>query len=199
MPLASTNFVRNSFALLLIGLVTLTVILAMSLVMVERTRSYSDAVVEMPQIRRALLSAFGLVQDAESSQRGFLLTREPAYLEPYHTARGTIDENIARLRELVRAKPEYAPAVDRIAQTISAKLAELAETVELAQAGRIEEALALVRSNRGERVMAELRAATDSLLGSVNAAAGRKRGRYAGQCGEAQSDPHRWRARSSFS
>ena len=91
MPLASTNFVRNSFALLLIGLVTLTVILAMSLVMFERTRSYSDAVVEMPQIRRALLSVFGLVQDAESSQRGFLLTREPAYLEPYQTARATIE------------------------------------------------------------------------------------------------------------
>jgi signal transduction histidine kinase len=169
MPPASTNFVRNSFALLLVGLVTLTVILGMSLVMLERTRSYSDALVEMPQIRRALLNVFGLVQDAESSQRGFLLTREPAYLEPYRTATATIDQNTTRLRELVRAEPEYAPAVDAMAQLIGAKLAELAETVELAQAGRMDEAMALVRSHRGERAMAELREATNSLLGSINA------------------------------
>ena len=169
MPQASTNLVRNSFVLLLIGMVTLMVILAMSLVMAERTRSYADALVEMPQIRRALLNVFGSVQEAESSQRGFLLTREPAYLEPYHTATATIDQSIARLRELVTGKPDYAPSVERIAALVAAKLAELAETVELAQAGRTDEALALVRSDRGKREMTELRQATDSLLGAIDA------------------------------
>lgn len=169
MPIDSTKLVRLTFGLLLIGLVTLLAIVAMSLLMVERTRAYSDALVEMPQIRRTLLDVFGLVQDAESGQRGFLLTREPAYLEPYLNATAEIESKITNLREVVRGRPEYSASVDQLAALIGAKLTELAETVELAQAGRMDEALALVRSDRSTRAMAAVREATDTLLASVNA------------------------------
>lgn len=169
MPSKDNKFVRRTAALLLVGLFALLAIVGASLWLVGRTGVYSDALVEMPQTRRALFGVRALVQDVESGQRGYLLTRDEAYLEPYRTALDALQREISGLQDRVRQRPAYVRAVRELTGLISVKTAELNQTVELARAGRIEEAMAIVRTDRGKVAMDAIRAATDDLLASINA------------------------------
>ncbi len=97
------------------------------------------------------------LQEAETGQRGFLLTGEPAYLAPYERARDLVRDEIARLTALTRDNAEQQRALGQIDETARAKLDELRQTVELRQAGDAEGALALVRTDRGLVLMERLR------------------------------------------
>src|SRR5947208_4085938 len=54
------------------------------------------------QVLEALESILSLLMQAESGQRGFLLTRKDSYLKPYEDALGEITQRIKDLRELTR-------------------------------------------------------------------------------------------------
>lgn len=95
-------------------------------------------------IRRAQ----SLLVDAETGQRGFLLTSKRSYLGPYERARTELPLLLARLRASHPAAP--TEALDSASQ---AKLLELQKTVELAESGRRQAALAIVDSDSGKRYM----------------------------------------------
>ncbi|GAC1654158.1 MAG: hypothetical protein NVS9B15_14800 [Acidobacteriaceae bacterium] len=101
-------------------------------------------------LTRQLLSD---MQDAETGQRGYLLTRQPEYLEPYLRATAQIDTTTRYLEDA-----GLDPAmVARVRELSRLKLDELAETIELTRKGQHEEALNVVRSNREKQYMDQLR------------------------------------------
>ena len=107
------------------------------------------------------------LKDAETGQRGYLLTGREAYLAPYEAAEARLAADFARLEQAV--PPDAATqgaAQGRIARMrglAEAKMAELRETIALYQSGAVEAAVEAVRTDRGQRDMDALRAETEAM------------------------------------
>jgi methyl-accepting chemotaxis protein len=99
------------------------------------------------------------LKDAETGQRGFLLTGDDKYLEPYNAARAAINEEIAALGELTSSNPSQVPRVVALKPQVANKLAELQETIDARKdpARGAEAALQIVRSDKGKQAMDEIR------------------------------------------
>src|SRR6185437_3180143 len=85
-PITNRFFVRSTLGLLLVGLVALAAIVATAFWLGVRTNASFDAVLAARTLRGATIDVRGSLQDAETSQRGFLLTGRDPYLQPYQTA-----------------------------------------------------------------------------------------------------------------
>ncbi len=55
-----------------------------------------------------------LLDDAETGQRGYVITGEPRYLEPYHSSRAVIDQRLREVRYLTRDNPRQQHRLDRL-------------------------------------------------------------------------------------
>ena len=97
------------------------------------------------------------IRAAETGQRGYILTGEHRYLAPYERATGHVWDSFQRLERDV-LDPAQATRLRDLRPLIEAKLDELARTVELRQRS-FEEALAVVRTDAGQRLMEEIDAA----------------------------------------
>jgi CHASE3 domain sensor protein len=96
--------------------------------------------------------------DAETGQRGFLLTGQPVYLAPYREAEARLPVLFRRLSDIAATDSELRALVAALDTPAKAKLDELRETMRLAQADRRGDALRIVRNGEGERLMSSLRA-----------------------------------------
>jgi len=110
-------------------------------------------------VRQASGHLFSLVQDAETGQRGFLLTNNDSYLEPFYTAQKEIPAAEATLRTLTSDNPAQQSRVSNLYALVQLKLGELSRTIELAKGGKVEEAVERVKSNQGRDLMREVRTA----------------------------------------
>ena len=117
------------------------------------------------EVLRHLRTSLRMGLNAETGQRGFLLTGDALYLEAYDIGER---EWLARIEDLERtlaevATEEQAQAIARMRSLATQKLAELAETVRLARADDFDGALAVVRSDEGKRLMDRFRAEVAAL------------------------------------
>jgi len=130
------------------------------------------AALETETLLNEILTA---VADAETGQRGFLLTGREEYLEPYRKALPRIEERYKRLRELVvfYGDPETLERSGRLNALIGKKLAEIDATLELYRKSGPDAALELLRTDLGRRSMdavrAEAGAMTTKLRGQLGA------------------------------
>ena len=112
------------------------------------------------QVRQVEQRLFSAVQDAETGQRGYLLTGDLGYLAPFTLAQADLPPLRARLRSLTRDNADQQARLDRLYPRIDAKMAELEHTTALRRAGRADEALAIVRTNLGRDLMQQIRDVT---------------------------------------
>jgi len=113
------------------------------------TRAY-DVLVRLQRV-------FSFVKDAETGQRGYLLTGAESYLDPYEKARVALPGEVQSLQSAVKSDPEQQRRLDAFVQTIDEKLAELSQSIALKRSGDSEAALALVRTDRGKSLMDRIR------------------------------------------
>jgi signal transduction histidine kinase len=111
---------------------------------------------------RLLTSIRGLVTEAETGQRGFLLTGKPSYLEPHDAAVRALDTVVSQLERSV-ADDQSRGAVAALRAAVADKMAELRETIDLAARGERDQALTLVQTDRGQRAMDAIQAITDQM------------------------------------
>ena len=97
------------------------------------------------------------VTDAETGQRGYVLTGNESYLLPYRSALEAGDLDHDRLEEVVEYLPGQRAHVDALRGLIVNKFAELRETVQLRHDRGFEAALTVVQTNRGKNDMNEIR------------------------------------------
>ncbi len=123
----------------------------------RRTSAEARATSEVVERTVALLSS---LKDAETGQRGFLLTGEDRYLEPYRQALSEISPELDGLAnsEAVVGRPEQSRRIARLRPLIKDKLDELAKTIELHRSQGPEAAIAVVRIDRGKADMDRIRA-----------------------------------------
>lgn len=101
--------------------------------------------------------ALSALQDAETGQRGYIITGRANFLEPYELGRRDVVGSLDRLAALTTDNPLQQSRVGELRDLVAAKLAELAETVTLMQAGDQPGAAAVVMTERGKIVMDQAR------------------------------------------
>ena len=98
------------------------------------------------------------IRDAETGQRGYLLTGNEAYLDPFFRAKSSLQATVKELRQLTEDSPLQQQRLDNFEQLHANKMAELNDTVELRRQGRTQEAIAIVATDRGKATMDSIRA-----------------------------------------
>ena len=102
--------------------------------------------------------------DAETGQRGFLLSGRKEYLKPYEDALATVAGTLSDLNDYYRDDPEGAQLMVQITRLSNEMLSELATTLRLKVEGREEAWRDLFLSNIGKEKMDGVRIASDQLL-----------------------------------
>jgi PAS domain S-box-containing protein len=95
--------------------------------------------------------------DAETGQRGFTLTGDEAFLEPYLAVRGSVNRHLEELRQLTSVSAAQAH-LTALAPLVDAKLAEMSQVIELRRYHDTAAALAKVSGGQGKRLMDSIRA-----------------------------------------
>lgn len=133
-----------------------------------QARQTADRVSHAIEIRERAERFLGRMRDAETGQRGFLLTGQAAYLEPFTEGRAAAGPELDILTALVDADPAQKERVRILRENMGVKFAELDRTISLERAGRRTEALALVRSDAGTAAMEGLRDTVQEIQQSEN-------------------------------
>ena len=107
--------------------------------------------------RAVLRDVFTALEDAESAQRGFLLTGEAAYLRPYEAARAAIEPQLRAAADASASDAGERRDAEVISRLARMKMTELARTIGLQRADHGGAALAIVRTGAGLRLMREIR------------------------------------------
>jgi len=142
--------------------VLLVAVVGTAIISIQQQRS-SAAVRSALEIESQLNRAQTLITDAETGQRGFLLTGRENYLEPYLLAKRDLIAEIDNLSALIRGENGPQTSVATLRQLATNKLSELETTIAARRAGKAEEALATVNGDSGYRLMNEIRETIASL------------------------------------
>ena len=154
---------RSPFAFPLAALVAL-VMLLISETSYRSSRSSMDAVSDLSIARLRVQRVLRLMVDAETAQRGYLLTGRKDYLEPYHNAIEALPETMAKLKQHYASRPAHAQALARLEELIAAKLSELVTTITMYDQGRTEAWREFVLSDIGKEQMESIRSAAEVML-----------------------------------
>ena len=115
-------------------------------------------VIHTHEVREKLETLLSLIKDAETGRRGFVLTGEERYLEPFNSATGEIMKNIEAAASLTRDNPEQQESLQQLQKLSRDKLDELGDTIKLRRRAGMEAALVVIRSDRGKKIMDNIRA-----------------------------------------
>jgi CHASE3 domain sensor protein len=140
-----------------VALVIIAAIGASAYVSTQRLLEANRWVTHTHEVIEGLEHALSVLKDAETGQRGFVLTGEEPYLEPYNAATGRIQHDIDALVALTRDNPAQQESLRQVKELSDAKLLELRETIQLRRQSGLEAALEVVRSDRGKTIMDKLR------------------------------------------
>lgn len=104
------------------------------------------------------------VTDAETAQRGFLLTGRKEYGDPYHAALMSLPGTRAWLRDHYAGRAELEQTLTRLDELVEEKLSELALLMKLYESGRADDAREMLLTNIGKEHMDALRSTAHALL-----------------------------------
>ena len=130
----------------------------------DTTDESTDLTTYTFQVMQRVDTLMSSIKDAETGQRGYLLTGRETYLEPFSEARASIPGQVQELRRLTLSNPRQQQLLSEIERLANDKLSELQGTVELKRAGESERALELVLSDRGRLTMDRVRDVTSQFL-----------------------------------
>ena len=155
--------------LLLLGMGAVVVILLALTVQLafKNTRQLHDHnrwVLHSREVMDGLANLLSLVKDAETGQRGYLVTGEPSYLEPYNAAILAIDGEVARLIKLTADNARRQAELPRVSERIARRLELLAENISVRRNRGIDAVRRVMLNDSGKQEMDALRAEIGSML-----------------------------------
>jgi diguanylate cyclase (GGDEF)-like protein len=138
--------------------ITFAVAIGASALWLQMKSSAAQANVDSDQaILHAVDQVLQSEVDAETGQRGYLITGNPAYLMPYEAGLPAIHADIALLQSLLPDTPDNHAGMARLQSLSAFKLAEMAATIRLDQVSGYGAAKALVDNNSGRAALVEMR------------------------------------------
>ena len=124
----------------------------------QRTQETKDQANHIQDVRNALNAYAQDFVDAETGQRGYLLTHQESYLTILNNALAHHPDNFRRLNDLVQNRA-VREKLNQAAGIFDQKLIELSQTIQLTKTGNRDAALAIVLEGRGQRYTDEFRQA----------------------------------------
>ena len=154
----SPHFVWLSFALLLL--------LIQTGLFFQLWKVYSDReswTVHTHEVLEKIESFLSTLQNAETDQRGYLLTGIDAYLEPYNQAVKDASVQFEELRKLTADNPGQQSNEEKLRPLIAERFALLASVIKARQAGGLLAAVEAVKTNRGKQIMDQIRTVVSAM------------------------------------
>lgn len=102
--------------------------------------------------------------EAETGQRGFLLTGRKEYIQPYEESLGKIAQSFVQLQVLYQDYPDEIQILQELKTVTESKLVEMAQTIDLQNKGQTQASLDLVLSDSGWKKMQRMRELSDALI-----------------------------------
>jgi CheY-like chemotaxis protein/CHASE3 domain sensor protein len=128
---------------------------------VAESSALTDRTLDVIQRIDGLLSS---LKDAETGQRGYLLTNREDYLEPYNTARAALPGQLQELRHLTMGNLRQQELLGQIERYAQDRLNELQHSVDLQRSGDHQGALSLMLTDRGKLAMSRVRDVVSQFL-----------------------------------
>ncbi len=142
---------------LLGGFLLLLLVAAGSVWLLISNHRFNASVTRTLKVQSEAYRLLTLVQDAETGQRGYLLTGNVNYLKPYAVGIAEAPGALRDLEHLSASNATQMLVLDRLQPEIEAKFAELAKTIELYEGGDHGGSLALVKTDAGNAYMRHIR------------------------------------------
>ena len=154
-------------SLALFALVALSLLAATFLIFytVKAERAERVQVAQTREVLDTLREIVSATVNAETGQRGYILTLDRRYLAPYQLGAATYPAAMRRLHTLLdpAANARQRELIGQVEKLADAKFGEMAETVSLIDDGRILDAKLRLLSDEGQNLMVELRATAGEL------------------------------------
>ncbi len=114
-------------------------------------------VIHTHKVQESLESLLSHLKDAETGQRGYLITGEDSYLEPFNISLSNIDKELSFLKELTSDNPVQQNKFPSLEILISSKISELNKTINLRRKSGFKAAQEVVLTHQGKLEMDEIR------------------------------------------
>jgi PAS domain S-box-containing protein len=153
------------------GLV-LAILLINALVSYRATRRLIDnerLVGRTHEVLSELEDVMSTMDDAETGERGYLLTGEKSYLEPYQSAVGAIHARVEKLVQLTADDPNQQAQIPALEREIADRLDNLKSQIDRRKSGHAGAAMQIVLSDAGKRQMNDIRHDIAGMEGEENA------------------------------
>lgn len=153
--------------LLGLGLTVVLIVLSTGLEyrITSRLREDARSVAHSSEVLDVIGRVNGLVRDAETGQRGYLITGEPSYLEPYRASAEVISRQVDRLSSLTAGHPDQRASIVELRKSLGRKLEELEDAIVLRDSKGFEAMRRGMLTNRGQVAMREIRTVLDQIEG----------------------------------
>jgi signal transduction histidine kinase len=112
-----------------------------------------DQVFHTYEVMTTLEKTLALLEDAETGERGYVITGQRVYLEPYNNAVADLDAQMRHLRELVADNPRQRERVALLEGHVATELDELRKTIALREPAGFEAAQAETMTGRAKQAM----------------------------------------------
>jgi CheY-like chemotaxis protein/CHASE3 domain sensor protein len=147
----------RTFAGFLGAIAAVLIIAVLSYDSLRVTERAAGSLTRTVEVLGQIQSIASTLKDAETGQRGFLLTGRENYLEPFLSAKQALPTELANVRVLLADDPAQRGRFESLQAVAADKMQELAETIDLKRAGKTDAALAIVLTDRGKSAMDRIR------------------------------------------
>jgi PAS domain S-box-containing protein len=123
--------------------------------LVETTRS----LLKTQQVLDALDDLLSAIKDAETGQRGYIITGRVIYLDPYLAATRRLDRSVQNIERLIAHDVQQQRRFAVIQPLVAEKIAEMQETIDIRRSSGFEAASRTILTDRGKDLMDRIREA----------------------------------------
>lgn len=158
-PLSGRFSLKNRISLAFgLALLVLAIVAVASYRNIMQLRADVSWVEHTYQVSRTIRTLFSKLAEAESDQRGFVITGTPEFLKRFSLAEQSLPATLATLRDLTKDNPRQQRRLDTLQQLIVKKLAFAHENIEIRKHKSLEAAVQLVGTGRGYQLMDQISA-----------------------------------------
>jgi CHASE3 domain sensor protein len=134
----------------------------------NRVQNIAAITLESSALQANLSGVLRDLTDMETGQRGYLLTEDSAYLQPYAEAKNRIEADFASLRAGFASRTQRERSLESKLESLArSKQAEMERSISLRQQGYRHRSFKLVDTNEGKQYMDEIRSIVSSLSSGV--------------------------------
>jgi PAS domain S-box-containing protein len=152
----------------LVAIVVLLLCGGLAVLQESRFAEAADRVEHTYEVRDAIERVVGRLVDAETGYRGYLLTRDRAFLQPYEGVETDTPALLDRLHGIVADDPDQLDRARRLQTLADAKLREMRRVIERNDEGDPPGAVSAIAEGEGRRLMDEVRAVAAEMRGAEN-------------------------------